>query len=140
MDTSSKAWLPHQSQFGLVGQAEVCCGGPGVNLTPSESADPPSVDCPVTASSPVLCTCFYMSPAPVHVPAVSVTKTLLFFFFSTHTRPFAARFVPPFSSVASVSFYRHNEALTKLPQRIQGFYFIFLFLATQSRSGASLTF
>lgn len=40
MDTSSKAWLPHQSQFGLVGQAEVCCSGPGVNLTPSESADP----------------------------------------------------------------------------------------------------
>lgn len=35
MDTSSKSWLPHQSQFGLVGQAEVCCGGPGV-LTPSE--------------------------------------------------------------------------------------------------------
>ncbi|MEQ2268440.1 hypothetical protein XENORESO_018551 [Xenotaenia resolanae] len=36
MDTSSKTWLPHQGQFGLVGQAEVCCGGPGV-LTPSES-------------------------------------------------------------------------------------------------------
>ncbi|MED6262344.1 hypothetical protein ATANTOWER_018114 [Ataeniobius toweri] len=34
MDTSSKTWLPHQGQFGLVGQAEVCCGGPGV-LTPS---------------------------------------------------------------------------------------------------------
>lgn len=39
MDTSSKTWLPHQSQFGLVGQAEVCCGGPGV-LTPSESVEP----------------------------------------------------------------------------------------------------
>lgn len=39
MDTSSKTWLPHQSQFGLVGQAEVCCGGPGV-LTPSESVRP----------------------------------------------------------------------------------------------------
>lgn len=39
MDTSSKTWLPHQSQFGLVGQAEVCCGGPGV-LTPSESTQP----------------------------------------------------------------------------------------------------
>ncbi|TDH04053.1 hypothetical protein EPR50_G00148320 [Perca flavescens] len=36
MDTSSKTWLPHQSQFGLVGQAEVCCGGPGV-LTPNQS-------------------------------------------------------------------------------------------------------
>ncbi|XP_056876631.1 ras/Rap GTPase-activating protein SynGAP-like isoform X4 [Takifugu flavidus] len=36
MDTSSKSWLPHQSQFGLVGQAEVCCGGPGV-LTPNQS-------------------------------------------------------------------------------------------------------
>ncbi|XP_055081407.1 ras/Rap GTPase-activating protein SynGAP-like [Periophthalmus magnuspinnatus] len=36
MDTSSKAWLPHQAQFGLVGQAEVCCGPPGV-LTPNQS-------------------------------------------------------------------------------------------------------
>ncbi|KAK5911169.1 hypothetical protein CgunFtcFv8_005368 [Champsocephalus gunnari] len=36
MDTSSKSWLPHQSQFGLVGQAEVGCGGPGV-LTPNQS-------------------------------------------------------------------------------------------------------
>uniref|UniRef100_A0A3P8PUE7 Synaptic Ras GTPase activating protein 1a n=1 Tax=Astatotilapia calliptera TaxID=8154 RepID=A0A3P8PUE7_ASTCA len=37
MDTSSKTWLPHQSQFGLVGQAEACCGGgPGV-LTPNQS-------------------------------------------------------------------------------------------------------
>ncbi|XP_054601141.1 ras/Rap GTPase-activating protein SynGAP isoform X2 [Nothobranchius furzeri] len=36
MDTSSKTWLPHQGQFGLVGQAEVCCGGPGV-LTPNQS-------------------------------------------------------------------------------------------------------
>uniref|UniRef100_A0A8D3E450 Ras/Rap GTPase-activating protein SynGAP-like n=1 Tax=Scophthalmus maximus TaxID=52904 RepID=A0A8D3E450_SCOMX len=36
MDTSSKTWLPHQSQFGLVGQVEVCCGGPGV-LTPNQS-------------------------------------------------------------------------------------------------------
>ncbi|XP_077937542.1 ras/Rap GTPase-activating protein SynGAP isoform X3 [Gasterosteus aculeatus] len=36
MDTSSKTWLPHHSQFGLVGQAEVCCGGPGV-LTPNQS-------------------------------------------------------------------------------------------------------
>ncbi|KAG7235561.1 hypothetical protein INR49_002485 [Caranx melampygus] len=36
MDTSSKTWLPHQSQFGLVGQAEVCCGGSGV-LTPNQS-------------------------------------------------------------------------------------------------------
>lgn len=55
MDTSSKSWLPHQSQFGLVGQAEVCCGGPGV-LTPSECVQPPvdfSVCCTVTTSSPV---------------------------------------------------------------------------------------
>ncbi|XP_061598382.1 ras/Rap GTPase-activating protein SynGAP-like [Cololabis saira] len=36
MDTSSKTWLPHQTQFGLVGQAEVCCAGPGV-LTPNQS-------------------------------------------------------------------------------------------------------
>ncbi|XP_011479076.1 ras/Rap GTPase-activating protein SynGAP isoform X1 [Oryzias latipes] len=36
MDTSSKSWLPHQSQFGLVGQAEACCGGSGV-LTPNQS-------------------------------------------------------------------------------------------------------
>ncbi|KAM8885012.1 ras/Rap GTPase-activating protein SynGAP-like isoform 5-T5 [Synchiropus picturatus] len=36
MDTSSKTWLPHQGQFGLVGQVEVCCGGPGV-LTPNQS-------------------------------------------------------------------------------------------------------
>lgn len=42
MDTSSKTWLPHQSQFGLVGQAEVCCGGPGV-LTPSESVFSPTL-------------------------------------------------------------------------------------------------
>ncbi|XP_072303953.1 ras/Rap GTPase-activating protein SynGAP-like [Eucyclogobius newberryi] len=36
MEPSSKAWLPHQAQFGLVGQAEVCCGPPGV-LTPNQS-------------------------------------------------------------------------------------------------------
>lgn len=42
MDTSSKTWLPHQSQFGLVGQAEVCCGGSGV-LTPSESVLAPKL-------------------------------------------------------------------------------------------------
>lgn len=55
MDTSSKSWLPHQSQFGLVGQAEVCCGGPGV-LTPSECVRPPvdcSVCCTFASSSPV---------------------------------------------------------------------------------------
>ena len=55
MDTSAKSWLPHQSQFGLVGQAEVCCGGPGV-LTPSECVRPQvdfSVCSPFTSSSPV---------------------------------------------------------------------------------------
>ncbi|XP_061822982.1 ras/Rap GTPase-activating protein SynGAP-like isoform X3 [Nerophis lumbriciformis] len=36
MDTSSKSWLPHQGQFGLGGQVEVCCSGPGV-LTPNQS-------------------------------------------------------------------------------------------------------
>ncbi|XP_077363353.1 ras/Rap GTPase-activating protein SynGAP isoform X1 [Festucalex cinctus] len=36
MDASSKSWLPHQGQFGLGGQVEVCCGGPGV-LTPNQS-------------------------------------------------------------------------------------------------------
>ncbi|XP_061670768.1 ras/Rap GTPase-activating protein SynGAP-like isoform X2 [Syngnathoides biaculeatus] len=36
MDASSKSWLPHQGQFGLGGQVEVCCAGPGV-LTPNQS-------------------------------------------------------------------------------------------------------
>lgn len=87
MDTSSKAWLPHQSQFGLVGQAEVCCGGPGVNLTPSEWADltPPPQSVLAPSDLCFLYICFSMSSPPpppqsmpVHVPAVSVTKSLLF--------------------------------------------------------------
>ncbi|XP_077446544.1 ras/Rap GTPase-activating protein SynGAP isoform X1 [Stigmatopora argus] len=36
MDAPSKSWLPHQGQFGLGGQVEVCCGGSGV-LTPNQS-------------------------------------------------------------------------------------------------------
>lgn len=79
MDTSSKSWLPHQTQFGLVGQAEVCCGGPGV-LTPSECVWPRvdfSVCCTFTSSSPVcgapLKTFCYICVINVQLAATSET-------------------------------------------------------------------
>lgn len=116
MDTSSKAWLPHQSHFGLVGQAEVCCGGPGVNLTPSEWADltpllppaPQSVLVPSDRCS--LYICFSMSPPPVNASPRPRCQCNKKFAFSQRT-PLPSLHHFPFPPVASVSFYRHNEAL-----------------------------
>lgn len=113
MDTSSKTW---QSQFGLVGQAEVSCGGPGV-LTPSESVQKsPSLSCPlcltVTASSPVCrrpmrlfsVICFSMFPfslTSIHTPVADskrkvkhTLKPLLLFLPFTKVPQYIEDFLP----------------------------------------------
>lgn len=73
MDTSSKTWLPHQGQFGLVGQAEVCCGGPGV-LTPSESVQ--------TQTRLLLCSCQLCVVAQPRPPVHALWCAEVFFSFS----------------------------------------------------------
>lgn len=140
MDTSSKAWLPHQSQFGLVGQAEVCCGGPGVNLTPSESADLPSVGCTVTASSPVcpgpiqplfsLYMFFYVTNARPR-PCCQCGKKFAFFPPNTHRRLCAARLVSPFPPRLRCPFADTME-LYKIASAYPGFFILFFYFSPLS--------
>lgn len=140
MDTSSKAWLPHQSQFGLVGQAEVCCGGPGVNLTPSESrliSPPPPSSLSWSHQTSVFSISVFLCPPPPSPPVNASPRPCCQcnkkFAFSQRT-PLPSLHHFPFPPMASVSFYRHNEALQNRLNISGLFYFPPLSPAAERRS------